>query len=565
MSADKNIYAIKALSQIPRLLGNMDRNVFSPTYGCCHRDYWLDKTSDFPDAVRQFSLHALALVYTYEFPDNPYQGHAKIRDWTIAGLQFWSTIQHSDGSFDEFYPYERGWCGPTAFTTYTCAEACRLLQDEMPSDVREQVINAVRKAAYFISVGESEKDDLANHHAMSCLAVWKAYELLGDETLKERFQDLFRTFCTYHFYDEGWSREYDGVDPGYLSATVSFLGKIYATNRDPEILKVLEQSVDFCSYFVYPNGFYAGSTGSRNTLHFYCHGFEALSQHIPKAAAIAEKMLQALGDGKLVPPDIMSDRYVVYRVPEYLLSYLDYTPRSATLPALPYEDIGLNTYFPRARIYVQSSENYYVISNLAKGGVTKIFDTNQHKLLFNHCGFLGVLKNNALVTTQWIDHSTECSAHESGWEVQGSFQTVPSGKMFTPLKNVIFRIVLLCIGWNSTLAHRLKGLIRRLIILGTQTVPIQYSRRLEMTDQEQITLDEEILLQKKCTLRSLLIGDEFFVRYVPQSRYFQAQELDAAGFTLDDDAIRELNEKKRLRIRWLVTREKAEMIDMHIG
>ena len=52
MNSLRPIYADKAISQIPRLLGNMDRNVFSPTYGCFHRDYWLDKTSDFPEKKR---------------------------------------------------------------------------------------------------------------------------------------------------------------------------------------------------------------------------------------------------------------------------------------------------------------------------------------------------------------------------------------------------------------------------------------------------------------------------------------------------------------------------------
>ena len=37
----RDVYAKKSLSQIPRMLGNMDRNRFSPTYGCFHRDFWL--------------------------------------------------------------------------------------------------------------------------------------------------------------------------------------------------------------------------------------------------------------------------------------------------------------------------------------------------------------------------------------------------------------------------------------------------------------------------------------------------------------------------------------------
>ncbi|MBM4431412.1 MAG: hypothetical protein FJ026_13875, partial [Chloroflexi bacterium] len=308
----RDIYAQKAISQIPRLLTLQDRNPFSPTYGCFHRDYWLDKTSDFPDAVRQFGVQALALVYKYDFPGSIYRGQPKVRDWAIAGLDFWARIQHRDGSFDEFYPYERGWVGPSAFTTYTAIETYRSLHNEIPADVANRVLTAIRRAARFIAAGESEEDHLANHHAMACLAVWKAYELLGDSDLKQGFERLWEGFLRYHNFEEGWSREYDGVDPGYLSATVSFLVKIYQTNPDPDILEVLRQSVEFCSYFVYPNGFYGGSLGSRNTLHFYPHGFEILAGKIPLAAAVAERMLQALAEGKLVPPEIMSDRYVFY-------------------------------------------------------------------------------------------------------------------------------------------------------------------------------------------------------------------------------------------------------------
>ena len=341
MENTRNTYAKKAITQIPRLLGLLDRNKYSPTYGCFHRDYWLDKTSDFPDAVRQFAAHALALVYRHDFPESPYKNNPKIRDWTIASLEFWASIQHNDGSFDEFYPYERGWVGPTAFTTYSSIEALNLLGNEIPYESRTRIEDSIRKAALFISAGDSERDDLANHHAMACLSVWKAYELLKEDELKEGFEKLWKGFLKYHDGIEGWSLEYDGVDPGYLSATVSFLSKIYQTNPDRELLNVIQQSIKFCSYFVYPNGYYGGSTGSRNTLHFYPHGFEIMATEIPLAGAVAEKMLTGLSEGKLVPPEIISDRYVVYRVPEYLQSYLDWQDRIKEIPKLPHEKTDL--------------------------------------------------------------------------------------------------------------------------------------------------------------------------------------------------------------------------------
>ena len=67
-------YAQKALSQIPRLLSLQDRNPLSPTYGSFHRRYWLDKVDDFPDALPQYGVHSLTLMYCHAFPYNPYLG-----------------------------------------------------------------------------------------------------------------------------------------------------------------------------------------------------------------------------------------------------------------------------------------------------------------------------------------------------------------------------------------------------------------------------------------------------------------------------------------------------------
>jgi hypothetical protein len=540
MIYNKNLYTEKALNQIPRLLGNLDRNSFSPTYGCFHRDYWLDKTSDFPDAVRQFGVHALALVYKYDFPDNIYKGKEKIKNWTIAAMEFWCKIQHQDGSFDEFYPYERGWVGPTAFTAYTICESFELLKDEMTQESIEKVLNAIKKAAYFIAKGESEEDHLANHHAMACLSLWKAYKTLNDEYLLQAYERAFEVFLTYHYQDEGWSREYDGVDPGYLSATVSFLGKVYKDNRDPRIFEILRQSVEFSSYFVYPNGFYAGSMGSRNTLHFYPHGYEILSSEIPLARSIANKMLMALGEKKLVPPEIISDRYVFYRVPEFLLAYLESDNSLPVEEIIPFEKENLYKYFKRSGIYINSDIKYFLIANLAKGGVLKVFNKETGELLLNDCGMIGKLTNGKIVSSQWIDTTYKAEANEKGWQVKGHLNIIPSNKLFTPFKNIIFRTVLMCTGWQPALAHFIKGRIRKSLILGQRHIPVSFIRSVEMGDKIKI-YNRIKIYEKSYKFCSLSIGDEFSVRYVPQSRYFQSQELNISGWNASEKDIQQLN------------------------
>ena len=50
-------------------------------------------------------------------------------------------------------------------------------------------------------------------------------------------------------------------------------------------------------------------------------------------------------------------------------------------------------------------------------------------------------------------------------------------------------------------------------------------------------------------VKSLFIGDEFSVRFVPQSLYFQNQELDVFGYNIKDHNIRKLNSNKKLIVK----------------
>ncbi|TSC72490.1 MAG: hypothetical protein G01um101438_574 [Parcubacteria group bacterium Gr01-1014_38] len=531
------IYAVSAFRSLPRLLSLLDRNPLSPTYGCFHRDYWLYRTSDFPDAVRQFGVHALALAYAADLPPNPYRGNAQIRRWAIAALDFWATIQHADGSCDEFYPFERGWVGPTAFTTYTSSESLRLLGAEVPTAVGKRVKTAIRRAAQFIAAGEAEHDHLANHHAMAFLAVSTAADVLNDDEIRAGLPKLFDGFLRY-CTAEGWCLEYDGADPGYLSATVSFLGKVYARHPSPELREVLEKAVEFCSYFVYPDGSYAGMLGSRNTLHFYPHGFELLAPEIPLAASVANRMASALAEGKLVPPEIMSDRYVHYRVPEFLLAALETRPRPATLTPLPYQRAPFVRVFPHAGMTAAAHGPAYTVANLAKGGVVKSFEREQGRLLINDSGWVGTLEDGRTVTSQWIDPHYTQNIQENSWTVRGQLRVVPSAKPFTLWTHLAFRLALALVGWSPRAAHWLKTWIRKSLILDSRPVACMFERRIELSKTQLKITDE---LQSDVQFRQLLLGGELPVRYVPQSRFFQPHELESRSRILSDEELARVN------------------------
>jgi len=538
------LYSSKAISQIPRVISMLDRNEYSPTYGCFDRIFWLDKEIDFPSSILQLHTDNLALVYSYPYPNNPYYKKDKIRKWTFAGMDYWTRIQHRDGSFDEFYPNERGWAGPTGFLLFSMLDAYSRLKDEMPQDLKDSLLESSSRAAKFLAKYD-EIGILANHHAMALLPIYYAYKILNDDSLLKPFMEKFHYLESLQS-EEGWLLEYDGADPGYLSATVSFLGRIYKVSDDKElsarILKIVEKAIKFSSYFVYPNKFYGGTIGSRQTLHFYPNGYEIFDENFPIARKIADTMLQGLAEGKLVTPEIMPWRYLGYRIQEFLLAYIDYKPIAiSTEIKLPWEMGETVRAFEEARMISVQKPEYYMVANLAKGGVIKIFGKNGD-LIYNDCGIIGKLDSGKIVTTQWIEKSNKVMFRDGEVSVEGLMNRAPF-KNPTPITMIAFRAALLTLGWNTKLSYWMKGAIRNLFITRTKKSSIEFSRKIKY-DQNRIVVEDKIDLKAKEGFTSLSIGDEFSVRYVPQSLYFQSQELTIDGFRLDSETIKRLNQRK---------------------
>src|SRR5438270_543173 len=81
-------YSDEALRQMPRLLLMVDRNRYSPTYGCFDRSYWHYRTMDFPCGMSQEFCLPLALAYATPFPDNEYYQIERVRELACAGIDF---------------------------------------------------------------------------------------------------------------------------------------------------------------------------------------------------------------------------------------------------------------------------------------------------------------------------------------------------------------------------------------------------------------------------------------------------------------------------------------------
>jgi hypothetical protein len=538
-----DIYATLSLSQLPRILSLQDRNPFSPTYGCFHRSYWLHRMADFPTAIAQLGVHTLALVWAHKLKDNPYYQKPQILEWCIAGIEYWMGIQKSDGSFDEWYPNERGWAGPTGYLVHAMADTYFSLADVFPEKMKRRFTRCMLNAARYL-VKYNEQFVLANHHAIALLPIYEAYVITRAEDLLTGFNERFEEFLTY-CYDEGWCLEYDGTDIGYLSGTVSFLSRLHRLWPDKRMEQVIHRAIDFTSYFLYPDGFYGGSMGSRETSHFYHFGYEYWAGTNPMAAKMAEYALCCLQQDKLVAPGTQEDHYVLYRVPEFIEAFVVFQNRPSDMPMLPFEGPDFEKYFPQAGIFLKKKNSRYLTVNLNRGGVIKWFDTCNCRIIYNDNGWIGKLGNGKIISSLW-NGNYKVSMDNDTLTVAGDGHYVVT-KLFSPIKMIVFRLFMIVMGSHPKMAHQIKAFIRRLLIVGSRKGPVSFKRTIEICGAE-LRVKNVLSIKRKNKLQQLQIGGQFNVRYVPQSRYFQLFELNVSGRLIERRKLDELNKNGEITV-----------------
>ncbi len=540
----KETYLQKALPQIPRLLSFLDRNPFSPTYGCFFREYWHEKIVDFPNGHFQCAVYSLALVYGHRLPGSIYYRNPKLKRWIVAALDYSLKIQHSDGSFDEFYPNERG-RAVTGIMLHSFLGAFEILKEELTPEEYDRVGELCDCcAAYIRELPKQTEGLLANHYTMILCALITHHKQFDDPQSFVAFQRYlveFLEMCD----PEGWALEYDGVDPGYLTTTISFLAKTWLYYQNEDLRDFIERAIEFSAHFVFPDGSYGGSVGSRQTLHFYSHGYEYFGREFPMARACAQKMLESLAAGGLVPPEIQSDRYTYYRVEEFLLSYLDYCPRQGDEPSVPYERPDFVQYFPGAKVLTYKKGFSYSVLNLSRGGVLKVFSGD--RLIYNDSGIHVQLADKKLVSSQWIDRDYAIRWDPKTGEacVEGALHQIPF-QLFNPMSMSIFKLFMCYLANSTFMASKIKTKIRRVLVLsaGASGNDCRFSRAF-LFAEDGVSVDSTVNLRGKVKVKAAVLGDELHLRYVPQSRYFQSSELGVEGYWLSADELTSLNAEKR--------------------
>ena len=518
-------YVELALPYIPRLLHLVDQNPYSRTYGCLDRAFWHYRTMDFPCGMSQEMVLPLALVYANEYPGNRYHGVQRMREIAEAAVRYMATSSHADGTCDDYFPFERA-MGALVFSLYSASETYQVLGME-----DDQVLDLFTRRVHHLEA-ENETGRLSNHQALAALAAYNIYKITGDDRARRIAEDRVEMTLSWQNQDEGWFQEYEGADPGYHTCTIDFLAKLRQKMGTPEkpddsFLKPLIKAAEFSWHFMHPDGSYGGEYGSRNTYHFYPHGFELLAPHCEKAAQIAETFLAAAPRDKRYHND--DDRMTAHYVYDFLQAWADYHPERPR-PILESRSEPATLWMEGAKMVVswngkedQPRGGRHIIANLAKGGSLKIFDADGP--IASDTGLIGELDDGTVAVAHLVQHdnsitpASDLGAEETTFRAEGDFcRRKPN--LMSVFKQLLLRGWLLLIGrFNANLT---RSIIQKMAITGKPKLPYRFQRSITI-GPDKVAVEDRF--PRDMPLKRISIGSDATSIYVANSLTHQESRL----------------------------------------
>ncbi len=347
-----------------------DRDQLSPTYGCFYYPYWRSKSSDYVNARCQEAVYTLALLYKNDYPGVSCRGREEIRELAVAGALFWASLQHSDGSFDEWYAGEHGFAA-TAFSGFALSETFLLLREELSSKDHEVIKKALSGAAGWLC----RHDDLdkINHEAVGAAALYSLGETLGEDRFREEAERKVKLVLDRQTR-EGWFPELGGVDTGYSFLTLEYLSQCYLHSRDERLKDALGRALDFLAYFVHPDL----TTGREYNLCGNSYISLLAGSIMGEFSPLARSLFSAgIARGNAMVQLAQDDLSRCYHLYNGLLAYDHYRENEGIWGRdrreLPFKGDPFRRFFPESGLAAVKTARYYAVSAGKSGGLVKVF------------------------------------------------------------------------------------------------------------------------------------------------------------------------------------------------
>jgi hypothetical protein len=514
-----------ALRAVPRLLGMLDRDPESPTFGSFDRDHWSWKFRDFPIAMMQTGMVPVALLYADRGPDSPYGGSPRMLEWTIASIRGTLRRQHRNGAFDSVAPFSQDH-GVSLQLVLALTSALRVIKDDVPAALRDDVAESVRRACAFAARSEEDYAFISNHQGFFALAWHVAGELLGDKELMRRGTATVDSIID-HQSPDGWYEEYGGPDPGYESLGISYLATYLSQTGYQRLAESLKRSVEFYSHCVQLDGSVGGSYGSRLTQLYYPSGFELLAARgDPLAGRVAEFLSERLPRGNIVTPDTVDAHNLPSLVHSYLVAAAA-APDSIT-PAqskrLPCESSDLWRHFDGSGLTVAATPHYYAVTAPRRGGITTICDRRTEQLFYEDSGFL-IESSDATWSSATPSHVLAVSASAPDRTVQSKVTCGRAGnEQLTAAKFLVLRFLGLTAFRSLALGSFIRRMIISRLITAREQGPCTCERSVRFED-ERIAIEDRLKVPDRHQILGVRLTRGFQPFHMGSARYFHERDL----------------------------------------
>ncbi len=503
----KELFALVALAQIPKLLTLLDRHPHSPTYGCFDRNFWHYKITNFPNRSGQELVWPLALVYATDIPNNSFYQQPLLRDWVEAAIIYTAKSSNFFPLWDYYYPLQYG-STAAVFSLLACLESYQLL-----GLANKKVFQFFKNQGNWL-VKLPKTHQLTNHQALIILCLERLGQVCQspkwdrEKTLRlERFLDLQN--------EQGWFPEAIGFEPGEQTLTISCLARLYEIRPDERLKEAIVKAVKLAIQFIYPDHSYSGESGNYNTYNFFPHGFELVGRWYPEALQINDAFLTLLANHQNLG---YADDYISgHRLSNYLLAWQDF---GSERPAKPQRERG-QIWLKEAGILIDRRENLELYMGLKQGGVFQIFRNDQ--LIFTDTQFSVQVRRGRQIKNAIVDMSEqyEIKIVDDEIIIQGalSWENIPD---LTLIKLEFFRSVISIIARFSP--NLIYQLLPKMLMTGKKLAPFRFYRRLRWENNQWCCLDVLYARAWKNVVSVGISGEQKSI-YVVTNHTFQSNQL----------------------------------------
>lgn len=508
-----NIFLHSVIDSVPRLLGQLNRNPSSGSYGSFDRAYWHYRTNDISSARYQEAVLTLAILYKSPFEGNIYYQDAKILEWINASLDFACSIQNRDGSFDEWYPYEGSFVA-TSFVVAALSRTLLVLGKDGVTSFETTCARLQRGADW---IARHEEGLVFNQVAGSAVALLNIF-LLTHNTFYKQSAEKKINFILEHQTSEGWWNEYGGPDIGYLSLMIDYLVTYYQETTDERVLRAVKKANFFITHFLHPNFTVGGEYMSRNTEYLIPSGFARLSTD-ESAKIIVAFSATSLTLKQGVQPHNLDDRYLCYILHNWLEAGLVFDSENYMEDSKTYlREKEFDIFFQEAGIRVIRNKKYYFVTNLRKGGVFRVYSEEGPYLDSG----IEVRYRRSVYISNALDYENEIKQNSSLLQVKGSLKPIQEPLMKT-LIMIAFKLFQITLGRIGILQRIIKKFLRKKMITYKNETPIIFERSFILSENR---IEVKDAINKEISPEYFHSGLKSSYIFIPSSKYFTSQELE---------------------------------------